>query len=62
MGFGIHVGWAIEGSIGSYYKIDAIYLSLHVNIPARLESATRQYGIPLLMSGQLYDLCTKKFK
>lgn len=51
MGFGMHVGWAIEGSIGSVYKIDASYLSPHVNISARLEAATRQYGIPLLVSG-----------
>jgi len=41
MGFGLHVGWGIEGSIGSYYKIDASYLSPHVNITARLEAATR---------------------
>ena len=41
MGFGMHVGWAIEGSIGSTFKIDASYLSPHVNISARLEAATR---------------------
>ena len=40
MGFGMHVGWAIEGSIGSMFKIDASYLSPHVNISARLEAAT----------------------
>ena len=62
MGFGMHVGWAIEGSIGSTFKIDASYLSPHVNISARLEAATRQYGIPLLVSGQLHDICTPKFK
>jgi hypothetical protein len=62
MGFGMHVGWAIEGPIGSYFKIDASYLSPHVNITARLEAATRQYGIPLLVSGSIYDLCTKRFK
>ena len=62
MGFGMHIGWAIEGPIGSYFKIDASYLSPHVNITARLEAATWQYGIPLLISGSLYDLCTKKFK
>ncbi len=62
MGFGMHVGWAIEGSIGSFYKIDASYLSPHVNISAWLEAATRQYGIPLLISGQLYDICSKRFK
>jgi len=30
MGFGLHFGWAIEGSIGSEYKIDASYLSPNV--------------------------------
>ena len=41
MGFGLHQGWAIEGAIGSYFKIDASYLSPNVNIAARLEAATR---------------------
>ena len=50
MGFGLHVGWAIEGAIGSKYKIDASYLSPHVNMAARLEAATKQFGVPLLLS------------
>lgn len=41
MGFGIHMGWAIEGAIGSEYKIDASYLSPNVNMAARLEAASR---------------------
>jgi len=56
MGFGLHVGWAIEGAVGSQYKIDATYLSPHVNLASRLEAATKQYGVPLLMSGQFVDL------
>lgn len=40
MGFGLHQGWAIEGAIGSYFKIDASYLSPNVNMAARLEAAT----------------------
>lgn len=51
MGFGLHVGWAIEGAIGSFYKIDASYLSPHVNMASRLEAATKQFGVPLLISG-----------
>jgi hypothetical protein len=31
IGSGLHVGWAIEGAIGSFYKIDASYLSPNVN-------------------------------
>ena len=50
MGFGLHLGWAIEGMIGSNFKVDASYLSPHVNIAARLEAATKQYGVSILLS------------
>ena len=46
-----HAGWAIEGAIGSEFKIDASYLSPHVNMAARLEAATKQFGTSMLMSG-----------
>ena len=51
MGYGLHYGWAIEGAIGSSMKIDASYLSPHVNTAARLEAATKQYKQQFLMSG-----------
>ena len=60
MGFGLHVGWAIEGAIGSYYKIDASYLSPNVNMASRLEGATKQFGVPVLISGELRDICSKQ--
>ncbi len=41
MGFGLHYGYAIEGAIGSFYKIDASYLSPNVNMASRLEAATK---------------------
>ena len=41
MGFGLHVGWAIEGAIGSNFKIDASYLSPNVNMASRLDAATK---------------------
>ena len=50
MGFGMHVGWAIEGAIGSMFKVDASYLSPNVNMAARLEAATKQFDVPLLLS------------
>jgi class 3 adenylate cyclase len=62
MGFGLHMGWAIEGTIGSEYKIDASYLSPNVNITARLEAATKQYGVPLLFSGDLYSIMSNNIK
>lgn len=50
MGFGMHIGWAIEGAIGSKYKVDASYLSPNVNMSARLEAATHMYGVQVLLS------------
>ena len=49
IGFGLHVGWAIEGAIGSSRKIDATYLSPHVNLASRLEAATKQYVLCILL-------------
>ena len=62
MGFGLHIGWAIEGPIGSEFKIDASYLGSHVNFSGRLEAATKQYGVPMLISESLYQLMTLKNK
>ncbi|KDO29474.1 hypothetical protein SPRG_06013 [Saprolegnia parasitica CBS 223.65] len=55
MGFGLHIGWAIEGAIGSKYKIDASYLSPNVNMAARLENATGQFQVPMLISEWFMD-------
>merc|ERR1712007_274085 len=55
MGFGLHLGWAIEGAVGSEYKVDATYLSPNVNMAARLEAATRQYDVKVLMSHFVVD-------
>jgi hypothetical protein len=62
MGFGLHLGWAIEGAIGSSYKIDASYLSPNVNMAARLEAATRIYGVTILVSGPLFDKLSEEMK
>mmetsp|Transcript_2370 Transcript_2370/g.8710 ORF Transcript_2370/g.8710 Transcript_2370/m.8710 type:complete len:629 (+) Transcript_2370:185-2071(+) len=56
MGYGLHVGWAIEGAIGSSYKVDASYLSPNVNMAARLEAATKQFGTPLLLSEDFVNI------
>jgi len=60
MGFGLHIGWAIEGAIGSTYKIDASYLSPNVNMAARLEAATHQFGCPMLVSGPFVNELSKE--
>jgi class 3 adenylate cyclase len=62
MGFGLHQGWAIEGAIGSFFKIDASYLSPNVNMASRLEYATKQYGVPILVSGPFQQICSTPIK
>lgn len=47
---GLHVGWGVEGPVGSILKIDATYISPDVNLAARLESATRMFGVFILAS------------
>lgn len=56
LGCGLHVGWAIEGALGSQKKIDATYLSPATNIAMGLEGATKQYGNLLLISQATYEL------
>ena len=48
--YGMDAGWAVEGAVGSEYKIDATYLSPHVNMASRMMSATKQYGVTILLS------------
>jgi class 3 adenylate cyclase len=60
--FGLHIGWAIEGAIGSEYKIDASYLSPNVNLASRVQYATKQFGVYILVSGMVYDLLSKEIQ
>ena len=62
MGFGLHLGWAIEGAIGSTFKIDASYLSPHVNISGKLEEKTKDYGAQMIISGELVNYMSDNAK
>ena len=50
MAYGLHVGWAIEGAIGSRLKVDPSYVSPHVNFASKLQNLSKRYGVELLMS------------
>merc|ERR1719247_2933081 len=60
LGFGLHSGWAIEGAIGSEFKIDASYLSPNVNMAARLEGVTKSYGALILLSDTMISLMSEQ--
>jgi len=56
--FGLHYGWAVEGAVGSEFKIDASYLSPNVNIAETVERATEVYNVSLLLTEAVTSLCT----
>ena len=56
MGFGMHAGRAVQGAIGSQRKIDATYVSEAVERAEFLESSTKRYGVPMLMSDSFHRL------
>ena len=62
LGCGLHVGSAVEGAIGSHRKIDVSYLSPAVNFSEFLESSTKSYGVPLLISEPFYDMLSPTAK
>jgi class 3 adenylate cyclase len=62
MGFGLHLGWSIEGAIGSTFKIDASYLSPNVNTASKLEEKTKEYGVQLVISGEFIKYISAEAK
>jgi len=60
LSFGLHAGWAIEGAVGTEFKINASYLSPNVSIASSMEDSSRLYGVPLVASKQIIKLCTPK--
>ena len=51
LGYGLHIGWAIEGAIGSLLKIDASYLSPDVELAQKIEVSSKYFGMPIVISG-----------
>ncbi|ANQ10577.1 Uncharacterized protein PCOAH_00050870 [Plasmodium coatneyi] len=62
LSFGLHFGWAIEGAIGSSYKIDLSYLSENVNIASRLQDISKTYKRNIVISGEFYENMSEGFK
>jgi len=55
---GLHYGWAIEGAVGSEFKIDASYLSPNVSIAETVERATKIYGVSILVAQSVVTICS----
>ncbi|CDW71083.1 adenylyl cyclase [Stylonychia lemnae] len=60
--FGLHVGWAVEGAIGTEQKIDALFLSPHSQIALKIEDMCSIYETTILLSEDLQQLISDKGK
>lgn len=54
------MGWTIEGAIGSESKIDACYLSPHLQSTYKILNLTEHYDQQILVSEAVYNLMSLK--
>jgi hypothetical protein len=55
LGIGLHIGWAIQGAIGTEEKVDVGYLSPHIDFTDTLAFTTENFRTQLLMSESFFE-------
>jgi adenylate cyclase len=62
IGVGIHTGEATCGVVGAERRLEYTIIGDTVNLTARLESTTKEYGVPLLASDATVRLLDHKYE
>ena len=58
--FSLHMGWVIQGAIGSDLKMDACYLSPHLLVALKVEKLCEFYESEILVTEAVYNIMSLK--